>query len=370
MAKSPRNDVNQLRKLNFDLVNYFANTIIPQLFVDADLVLRIFTPPAMKQFSLSHKDINRSFLEVKDNIKYPTIIENIEEVISTNNILEKEVQTEDGKWFQMNILPYVEHQSGQINGVIITFVDITKRLATVQELEQLNARHDVLMFALSHDLRQPLTSISLLSDGLKHAFKSGDEEQFTYWLNSLKTASAGITSLIEGFSEDNKATTIPEQLVSRVNIEEITKDVLDALRTEIKENDIKVSTKFNTSEIIFPKNNLRSIVYNLIHNAIKFRDKTNPLKLKISTNKIQEHVILSIVDNGIGIDEKDQKSIFKKSSRINKEIDGTGMGLYIIRKMLFMHQGKVEVESQPGKGSIFKVYFKTQMNDLKISDYN
>lgn len=361
MEKAPQNDVNQLRDLNFDLVNYFANTIIPQLFVDADMVLRIFTPPAMKQFSLTHKDINRDFNEVKDNIRYPTIIENIEEVIATNEILEKEVQTQDGKWFQMNILPYREHKNNTLNGVIITFVDITKRLATLRELEQLNSRHDVLMFALSHDLRQPLTSIVLLSDGLKQAFKSGDEKQFQYWLNALKTSTGNIADLIEGFTEDAKASPSPKQNISRVNIEEITLNVLDALRNEINENEVEISTDFKTSEILFPKNNLRSIVYNLIHNAIKFRRKEEPLVLKITTQKKDDHVVLIVEDNGMGITPEDQKTIFKKEKRVSKEIEGTGMGLYIIRRMLYIHEGRIEVNSKPGEGSLFQVFFKTNL---------
>ncbi|MEO6845032.1 MAG: PAS domain-containing protein, partial [Ginsengibacter sp.] len=61
----------QLQELNDELENYFANTIIPQLFVDADLKLRKFTPPAMKQFTLTNADIDRDFHDVVDNIKYP-----------------------------------------------------------------------------------------------------------------------------------------------------------------------------------------------------------------------------------------------------------------------------------------------------------
>lgn len=352
------NDVKLLRDLNFDLVNYFANTIIPQLFVDADMVLRIFTPPAMKQFSLSSEDINKSFLEVKDNIRYPTIIQNVEEVIATNEILEKEIQTEDGKWFQMNILPYTEHKTGKLNGVIITFVDITTRLSALRELEQLNARHEVLMFALSHDLRQPLTTITLLKNGLQQAFQKGDEKQFTHWLNSLNSAMGNINSLLDGFTADTKSSPTPKQNATRVNIEEISKNVLDALRNEIKNNNVKVITNFQTSEILFPRNNLRSVVYNLIHNAIKFRDQKTPV-IKIFTYKEEEHVILKVEDNGIGIAQEDQKSIFNKSVRIHPHIEGTGLGLFIIKRMLNLHDGRIELKSSAGKGCTFKVIFKS-----------
>jgi two-component system phosphate regulon sensor histidine kinase PhoR len=95
----------QTETLNEDLENYFANTIIPQMFVDAGLILRKFTPPAMKQFTLTPDDLGKSITDVIDNIRYPTLIQNIEEVIATGTNLEKEVQTLDHRWFQMNIIP-------------------------------------------------------------------------------------------------------------------------------------------------------------------------------------------------------------------------------------------------------------------------
>ena len=71
-----------LQIANDSLQNYFENTIIPQLYVDAELVLRKFTPPAMKQFSLSNADIGKNMVDVVDNIRYPTIIENIEKILA------------------------------------------------------------------------------------------------------------------------------------------------------------------------------------------------------------------------------------------------------------------------------------------------
>src|SRR5215210_4779646 len=97
----------ELVEHNDELENYFRNTIIPQLFVDADLILRKFTPPAMKQFSLSANDVGKPISDIKDNFRFPSIIQNIKQVIDSNEILEKEVQTTDFRWYQMNIIPYV-----------------------------------------------------------------------------------------------------------------------------------------------------------------------------------------------------------------------------------------------------------------------
>jgi two-component system phosphate regulon sensor histidine kinase PhoR len=75
--------------------NYFRNTIIPQLFVDSDLVLRKFTPPAMKQFRLRPDDVGKPIAEIKDNFRFPAIMDDITHVIESNEILEKEIQTTD-----------------------------------------------------------------------------------------------------------------------------------------------------------------------------------------------------------------------------------------------------------------------------------
>src|SRR6185437_4785784 len=70
-----------------------------------------------KQFTLTHDDINKNIQDITDNIRYPTLIENIREVIATGQILEKEVQTTDKRWFQMNILPYYVRKENRTNGV-------------------------------------------------------------------------------------------------------------------------------------------------------------------------------------------------------------------------------------------------------------
>lgn len=348
-----------LDDLNEDLENYFANTIIPQLYVDGNFILRKFTPPAMKQFNLTHADINKNIHDVTDNIRYPTLIENINEVIATGEILEKEVQTTDKRWFQMNILPYKIRKENRMNGVIITFVDITKRIAILNELERLNSEHDTLLYTLSHDIKQPLTTMVLLGDILMEAYHTKDTEQFTNWIEMLTTASKNMQTLLEDFTEHIKVKSGIPNVAERLNIEDIFHDVILALRNEIYNNGIYIETHFDTSEILFSRKNLRSIVFNLLINSIKYRKTDEPLKIVITTVKQADYVVLTLKDNGIGIDKTHHKTIFNKFSRVNANIEGTGIGLYIISKMLNDKGGKIEVDSEIGKGSTFSVYFKS-----------
>ena len=350
---------NELDVLNEDLENYFANTIIPQLFVDGNLILRKFTPPAMKQFTLTNADINKNIQDVSDNIRYPTLIENINEVIAKGEILEKEVQTTDKRWFQMNILPYIVRKENRTNGVIITFVDITKRITILNELERLNAEHDTLLYTLSHDIRQPLSTILLLADELMEAYDIRNKEQFATWIETLTRASKNMKTLLEDFTEHIKVDSRIPNEDERLNIEDIFHDVILSLRNDIYNNGIEIQTQFNTSEIIFSRKNLRSIVFNLLSNAIKYKKTDEPLKILITTEKKSGYVILSINDNGLGIDKLHHKTVFNKFSRINANVEGTGMGLYIVSRMLSDKGGKIEVESDIGNGSTFFVHFKS-----------
>ena len=351
--------VTELDDLNEDLENYFANTIIPQLYVDGNLILRKFTPPAMKQFTLTQADINKNIQDVTDNIRYLTLIENINEVISTGEILEKEVQTTDKRWFQMNILPYKIRKENRTNGVIITFVDITKRIAILHELEQLNAEHDTLLYTLTHDIRQPLSTIVLLADELTDAYNNKDKEHFTTSIEILTRASKNMKALLKEFTSHVHVESVIPNEDERVNIEDIFNDVILALRNDIYNNGIDIKTQFDTSEIVFSRKNLRSIVFNLLSNAIKYKKTGESLEILITTVKQGGYVVLSIKDNGLGIDTSNHKTIFDKFSRINPLIEGTGMGLYIINRMLTDKGGKIEVESVIDDGSTFNVYFKS-----------
>lgn len=359
MSETPKNDARQLRQLNFDLANYFSNTIIPQLFVDADLILRIFTPPAMKQFSLTYDHVGKNIADIKDNLRYPYVVEDIKDVIdNTNRILEKEVQTTDGRWFQMNIVPYVEHEKNIINGVIITFVDITKRLKALRELEKLNSQFETLKYALSHDIRQPIATITLIADGLSIAHQKNDTTQFQKWIKTLKDSAKSLDSMVEDFTSGKVGENGESGKENTINIEEICQDILTALKGEIREKKIKVTTDLKVTEISFPRSSLRSVFYNLIHNAVKFSDTEKAPEINIATEEVDGFVILYVQDNGLGIPDEHQNRLFKKSSRLSENIYGTGMGLYVVKKMLEDNDGRIKIMSKEKEGSTFKVFFK------------
>lgn len=347
--------IKKLIKLNDELENYFRNTIIPQLFVDRDLILRKFTPPAMKQFSLKTGDVGKNIEDIKDNFRFPTIVENIEQVIHSNEILEKEIQTTDLRWYQMNIIPYVIIKTKKTDGVIITFVEITARVKDLFNQETQIADHETLLDTISHDIKGPLSSLLLTINQLKKISTDKSKAYLMFFKileGSIKKMQAIIMELTDAGKLKDKYQ-VEEELI---DFENILEDVRLTLAGTIMESGAEISSDLDVSQILYSRRKLRSIVYNLVNNAIKFHSPGKTPEILITTKKKKKYVEISIKDNGIGIDKTKQKEVFSKYSRVGKTVEGSGIGLYLVNEIVTNSGGKILLKSQIGKGSEFRVY--------------
>ena len=349
--------IKELTEQNDDLENYFRNTIIPQLFIDADLILRKFTPPAMKQFKLSADDIGKPIYDVVNNFRFPSIIENISQVMDTTEILEKEIQTTDLRWYQMNILPYVKKKDNKINGVIITFVEITLRIKDLKEQEKLIADHETLLDTISHDFKNPLSSL-LLTIEMLDDLSVENQKEFKSLLKIAKKGVKKIQNVINELTDIRKQEHKYKAVDELLSFENILEDVRLTLLDNIKQSGATITTELNVSEITFSRRKLRSIIYNLLNNAIKFKSPERKPEIFIRTTREKHSIILSVKDNGIGIDDTNQKEIFSKYYRIDSSIEGSGIGLHLVKELVTNAGGKISMESELNKGTEFKIYLK------------
>jgi two-component system phosphate regulon sensor histidine kinase PhoR len=349
--------VAELIELNEELENYFVNTIIPQLFIDARLILRKYTPPAMKQFKFSSVHIGRPLSEMIDNIRCSTLIEDVQGVINSGDILEKEIQTTDQRWYQMNIVPYIEKKQNRVNGVIITFVDITERIHDIKELEYLNAAHETFIYSVSHDLKGPLGNIESLIGILTEV--STDEKEKENISGMLNKAIKNMRMIIEELSEITKIEGNYKETIDVVNFKQIIKEVELIMRDKIIACGAHIHTDIVQAEVTFSRKNIRSILSNLLSNAIKYCSPDRSPEITIRTDKQGEYVVITVTDNGIGIPADKLAQVFTKFSRIEKNIEGSGIGLYLVNKIVENNTGKIEVTSNVGEGSVFKIYLKS-----------
>ncbi|HXA02230.1 MAG TPA: chemotaxis protein CheB [Cytophagaceae bacterium] len=348
--------IKELAELNDDLNNYFKGTINGQLYVDNNLIVRKFTPSAIKQINLKESDVGRPLSDISTNIKFGTLIDDINNVILASIANEKEIQTTDGRWYQMVILPYIKEQNNQNDGAIITFNDITELKRAQDKLTKINADHDTFIYSASHDLKGPLNNVSGLIASLKDI--SDPENIAAKEITGLIDES--VTKLKETINELSDITKIENEIDERENI--ILKDLLEEVKFSLKdkllESNAKINIDLKEPEIPFSKKNLRSILLNILSNAIKYRSPDRELELNIRTEKSNDFIILSVQDNGLGLDKDKIGEIFLKFKRRHDHVEGSGIGLFLVKKIITNAGGKIAVASELGKGSTFKVCFK------------
>ena len=352
----------ELIELNDDLNNYFRSNINGQLFVNNDLLLMKFSPGTVKQINLLPTDIGRPLSNLSTNIKFETIIDDIKEVLEKGSIITKEIESNNGKWYQIMTMPYIQHADKK-SGAIITFNDITELKKTQLELDKknksllrINADLDNFVHTASHDLLAPLGNIEI-SIEVMNAVKVTDPE-LNKFLSIINTSVKKFRSLITEIATIAK---VENDMITMemVNVEEIIKNIEWSLDDKIKNSGAVIHTDLQIKTILFSRKNLRSILYNLISNSIKFRRDVSPI-INITTIKDNDSMVLTVQDNGIGIEKDDIEKIFDIYGRLHKDVEGQGIGLYLAKKIVDAASGNITIESEPGKGSKFSIYLKNE----------
>ncbi|MGY5851014.1 chemotaxis protein CheB [Salegentibacter sp. F14] len=242
-----------------------------------------------------------------------------------------------------------------------TCVDISAQKKAEEKLRQQKAdleraNYDLEQFVsiCSHDLQEPLSTIKFGSDVLGKIYSKNLDEKGQNYLTYIKDASTRLAEQIKALLEHSRIGRNGEKKL--VDIKEVVEVVKYDLGKRIKETKAKVHTgklpKLKGYEI-----ELRLLFQNLIGNAIKYTPAARNPEIRISAFKEGKFWVFSIMDNGTGISEEDQKSIFTIFNRIEtNDAEGTGVGLAHVKKIIELHEGSIWVDSQLGIGSTF--YFK------------
>ncbi len=229
----------------------------------------------------------------------------------------------------------------------------TKLKQSLKELEEKNTELEHFAYVASHDLQEPLRMVTGFLQLLESKYVNQlDEKARSYIKFSLDGAIRMrqlILDLLE-YSRLNKSFEQPE----KVHLKNIIEEVKKTFQTEIKKTGAKIIE--NNLPVIYSKPRLLVQVFqNLVGNAIKYTHKGLAPKIEISCLERPNDWLLSVKDNGIGLDPSFSDKIFIIFQRLHprEQYDGTGIGLAIVKKIIEYHGGKIWVDSEEGKGSIF-----------------
>jgi PAS domain S-box-containing protein len=221
----------------------------------------------------------------------------------------------------------------------------------VQALEVSNAELEQFAYIASHDLQEPLRTISSYCQMMEHEYKGTLDQKADEYIKFTVDASNRMQSLIKDLLTYSRIGR--DRAPTEIDCNIIVADVIRVLKPSIEGSKAEVSSDHLPSIVADPIQ-MNQLFQNLIGNALKFcSDK--PLKIHISYKNEGQRYVFSVTDNGIGIDPQYAQRIFVIFQRLHtrEAYPGTGIGLSICKKVVENHGGKIWVESTPGQGSTF-----------------
>jgi signal transduction histidine kinase len=229
-----------------------------------------------------------------------------------------------------------------------------------RELVRINTDLDNFIYTASHDLKGPVANIEGLAGQLHKRLGKRVGETEEMLLSLLDQSALKLKHTIDDLTEIAKVQKNMEEEAGVQVFETVLAEVQQDLTPAIVHSGAVITTDFTVPEIQFQKKNLRSIFYNLLTNAIKYQRPGVPPVVEVRTRPEGEYILLTVRDNGLGIREAHKEKLFRMFRRFHTHVEGTGIGLYIVKRIVENNGGYIEVESEEGKGSTFSVYFKNE----------
>lgn len=208
----------------------------------------------------------------------------------------------------------------------------------------------------SHELKTPITIISGFIETIKLRHIR-DEKQLNYFIDIIEKETKRLALLTENLLKLSKAEKMLEEenKIRELSLKNTLEDICNSFKNIADKKNIEIKTTFNFSLVktYISEQHFRTILGNLIDNSIKYSNENS--KILIVGNILKNNLILSIEDEGIGIPKEEINSIFRRFYRVdksrNRKIEGNGLGLAIVKNLLLNLNGKIEIDSDIGKGT-------------------
>ena len=250
--------------------------------------------------------------------------------------------------------------AGSLVFIIIIMFSFYYTISTILKQKKLSEIKNDFINNMTHELKTPISTISLACEVLNDNSIDKSEEKVKNYVRVINEENKRLSTLVENVLQ----TAVLDKGEFKLKTEEtdihfIIEKAIDNIRLQVEKEGGKIITLLNATQHIInaDKVHLTNIIYNLAENAIKYTENTP--EIKISTQNSGEGIYISVQDNGIGISKENQKKIFDTLYRVPTgnvhNVKGFGLGLSYVKAVVEKHNGKISVESEPGKGSKFSI---------------
>ncbi len=270
------------------------------------------------------------------------------------------------QWISWKIIPWYMNP-GEIGGIIMYTSDITNQIQYQEKLENLNEvledqvqkrteelnnankELEAFSYSVSHDLRAPLRSINGFADILEEDYKEVLDDEGKRLIGIIKSSGVKMGQLIDDILSFSR---LGRKALQKTDVD------MNLVFNEVMRELDKGESEFKLAKLHSVKGDLsllKQVVTNLVSNAVKYSSQENKSVVKIESTQKDNTIIFSIQDNGTGFDMKYHDKLFGVFQRLHseKEFEGTGVGLAIVKRIITKHDGEIWAESEIGKGSTF-----------------
>lgn len=352
-------DITEQAQLNSQLDSFFNNSLELMCIANTDGYFLRFNPKWEQILGYTDEELrSKPFIEfVHPEDKEATIAEanKLAQGHKTINFTNR-YRKKDGNYIWLEWSSAIEVHSELIYA---TARNITEEVNTsrslkmyAMKLEAKNKELEQFAYIASHDLQEPLRTVTSFTEMLAQEYEDKFDEQGQQMMHYISQAGTRMRELIKGLLDYSRLGHNSEQ--SDVDCNQLLESVKDDLAKAMDEHNASLKVKKLPTVKGFPIE-LRLLFQNLISNALKFSKPGIPPEVEVKARKNKDHWEFSVKDNGIGIAQAHKDKIFLIFQRLNtrEEYAGTGIGLANCRKIVNLHNGEIWVKSEAGAGSTF-----------------
>lgn len=313
------------------------------------------TSRALQGQSVQNEEV---IMEQPDGTKIPIlassvpIFNNENKIIGVISIFEDITKLKEAENKKQELLESEEQYRKELQTANIELTNIQDDLRkTIKKLGRSNAELEQFAYVASHDLQEPLRMVTSFTQLLENKYKDKLDADANDYIGFIVEGSHHMKDLIDDLLAFSRLNTKKKDF-QLTDLNKVVDTVLSDLKSTIEEEHAHIA-KDNLPILMCDQSQIHQVFQNLISNALKFH-QTSP-RIHITADENDKEYILGVKDDGIGIDPKHQHEIFDVFRRLHtrEEYAGTGIGLSICKRIVERHNGRIWVESEPGKGATF-----------------
>jgi two-component system phosphate regulon sensor histidine kinase PhoR len=357
MATKLKEAIMSAQNKNIELETIMSSVVNGIIAIDSIERVLFINPVAERLLKISERDIiGKHLLQV---VRNNSIDNYLKEILKDNVYFDTEITIEGHieKVLKFYSNPIKKTGNSDIEGIIITIQDIT-------ELRKLEKMRTEFIANVSHELKTPLTSIKGFAETLKMG-DIEDKQDTVRFLNIIEDEADRLCLLINDIlslseMEQGKVKAVEEE----IKVEKSIREVLSMLKSQGDRKNIELSIDIQgeLNNLIGDNDMFRQMLINLVDNAIKYTPENGKILVEAynrADKTGQDKVVVKVKDNGIGIPSKHIPRLFERFYRVDKArsrtVGGTGLGLAIVKHIVILFDGEIEVESEVGKGTEFRI---------------